>query len=175
VHKQPKKQARKKQASWIARIPKIWQAVIFVLGVPGLYVGILSTLPRISVKPGDLLHSSQPLSVPLVVSNDGILDIHAAKVTCAVHRIASSTDVVMHDDVFGEYGAPFELGDIGADGSATTFCVNFVDFGSPIVEGHMVISVSFRPDFLPWRTARTFHLRGAIGENKSFHWVQTSN
>jgi hypothetical protein len=174
MHKQIKKQHQKKQASWTARIPKIWQVAIFILGVPGIYVGILSILPRVSVSPGELLQSSQPLSVPLIISNDGVLDIHDAELACAIDRIVDEH----HSSVEGAIAHnsnTFELGDIGPDGRATTFCVNAIGFSAPIVEGHMVVLLSFRPDFLPWRTSRHFHFRGTSGESKSFHWVQTSN
>jgi hypothetical protein len=174
MHKQIKKQLKKNRPNWVARIPKVWQAVIFILGVPGIYVGILSILPRVSVSPGELLRSSQPLSVPLVVSNDGVLDIHDAKLFCAIDRIVDEKHLSL-EAAIADNSDTFELGDIGSDGRATTFCVNAIGFGAPILEAHIIVLLSFRPDFLPWRTDRHFHFRGTSGENKSFHWVPTSN
>jgi hypothetical protein len=174
VHRPPKKQSPSKQTGWIARIPKIWQAVIFVLGIPGLYVGILSILPRVSVTPGDLLHSGQPLSFPMVVSNDGVLYIHDAKISCIIDSVVDENHATMIGG--GTDTNTFQLGDIGPGGRATTFCLpNLIGFSRPLAEGHIVASLYFRPDFLPWRTVRHFQFRGTAGDNHSFHWVQTSN
>jgi hypothetical protein len=173
---QPRKRAYKKRQNWIARIPPIWRAVIFVLGVPGLYVGILSLLPRISVNLGDPLRSGQPLSTPILVSNDGILSIHDAYLMCVIDSLKFDNGNVVAYSASGQMaGDPYQLGDLGPNGRATTFCGPDPGSHGKIIEGHVVLLVSFRPDFLPWRTTREFHVRGVISENNSFHWVQTSN
>ncbi len=176
MNKKTRRPTRRK-TSWFARLPKIWQVVIFVLGVPGLYVGVLSVLPRVSVAVGDVLQPSQPLSFPLSISNDGFLDVHSVRITCSIERLVNSEHAVIHNVTVSGSDGTFDVGDLGPNGRATTFCTPgaFVSERGHLTEGHVVVLLSFRPDFLPWHTSKAFYFRGTTGENDSFRWVPTSN
>lgn len=138
------------------------------------YIGLLSLVPRVSITPEDLLRSTEPLSAPLLVSNDGFLDIHSAKISCQVNHILDAMHASVNISTANGVAGSFELGDIGAGGRTTTFCADGVTLNTPAVEADMVVLLTFRPDFLLWRTTRKFHLRGTVDEKGTFRWVQTS-
>jgi hypothetical protein len=183
------KKAKKRQASdqrptlihklghWFRGLPAVGRGVIFAIGVPGLYVGVLSALPRTSVTAGDaLLNSHFPLSFPFVVSNEGYLDVHQVNVFCAIDKL-SSADAV---DVIGfEVQTPSNLniGDLGAGGRATTFCgpTAFGFKGTKFQKGHLTLVLSYRPDFLPWRQSKKHFFTGLADEEGKLHWVESSN
>ena len=147
---------------WFRALPVIGRGLIFAIGVPGLYVGVLSVLPRISVTAGDaLLNSHFPLSFPFVISNDGYLDVHGVDVFCGINKLSSVDNV----DVFDfEVGSPsnFNIGDLGAGGRATTFCgpTTFGFEGTKYKNSHLTLVLSYRPDFLPWRYSKKHFFTG---------------
>jgi len=61
---------------------RLFSIVVFVLGVPGLIVGILSLLPRLSVVAQDPLDDHNPFLAPFVISNDGILSLYNLQAFC---------------------------------------------------------------------------------------------
>ena len=159
--------------SWFSNLPTIWKVLIFIFSIPSLYVGVLATVPRISVKPVDSLEPSGSFSASFVVSNDGYLGVHGIKVSCAIDDIENSGHDVLTNSLAGEL-VNLEIGDLGPDGGAITMCQTGIFTSAPIVTGHINIVISFRPDFLPWHQTKDFHFTAFPGEHDSIHWIQTS-
>jgi hypothetical protein len=61
---------------------RLFGIIVFVLGVPGLIVGILSLFPRLSVVAQDPLDDHNPFLAPFVISNDGILSLYDLQAFC---------------------------------------------------------------------------------------------
>jgi hypothetical protein len=145
-----------KTRNWFERIPLVWRVIIFLIGVPSLYVGIVSILPRISVTPSEELNKYDPFSAPFIISNDGYIAIHSVNMPCTIdHLLLSSqtsmTNATASDDVFDDTLEP--------DGRSTHFChMQITD--AKTKEVIITLTVSFRPDFYPWTTIRKFHFRG---------------
>jgi hypothetical protein len=62
------------------RIMVAVKVLLFFLGVPSLLIGVLQTLPRLSVIAQDPLDARNPFLAPFVISNDGyvtLYDVHA--------------------------------------------------------------------------------------------------
>src|SRR5437868_1528352 len=78
---------------WIVALPVLWKIVIFGLGLPGLYIGILNALPRVSVTPQENIHPNEPLLAPFIISNDGWLDLHSVSFLCNVDYLGTNRDI----------------------------------------------------------------------------------
>jgi hypothetical protein len=169
MHKSHKARATphpKETQSWIKKIPTIWRALIFLVGLPGLYVGILSALPRISVSPSEELRKYDPLSAPFVISNDGFLAIHSVNMPCRIDHYLGSPRRMMSNVTLGDNLVDDE---IGPDGRSTHFC-NAIVQDSAIKELIVTTTVLFRPDFLPWTTSRNFHFKGHKSDDGIMRW-----
>lgn len=140
--------------------------ILFLIGVPGLYVGILSILPRVSVSPGEELKKYDPLSAPFVISNDGYLTIHSVNMPCTIdHLLLSSGDRVVGTTT----GDGLVDDEIAPDGRSTHFC-SITAPDPKMKEVILTTTVLFRPDFLPWKTSKVSHFRGFPGEDGVMHW-----
>lgn len=165
--------AQKERANWFLTILK-W--LFFCLGVPGLYVGILSVLPRVLVTPQESLEIHEPLATPFIVSNDGYLDVHSVTFDCNVDILEGFNGNVIQNSAMVAPASISLLGDISAGGRATAFCGEPI--GGQSSEGfrraHITVSVTFRPDFLPWTKIKTFRFLGLMEENKAVRWTPVS-
>jgi hypothetical protein len=148
------------------RIPIFWGVIVFVIGLAGFYVGILSIVPRLSVSHSEELKQYDPFSVPFVITNDGYLPIHSVNMACSIdHMLLSSgssfVGVVTNDSM--------EDAEISPGGHSTHFCpVSARDPG--MQEIIITATISFRPDLWPWRTSKQFHFRGYKGDDGVMHW-----
>jgi hypothetical protein len=158
----------------LGRISLFWRVVIFLIGVPGLYTGILRVLPRISVTPDNSLLRNSPLSIPLHISNDGAFGIHSATVTCDIDWLKTSNHSAMSRTVANQ-AVNYQIGDLGPGESTTTFCATGTGFTGTITEAHITVHLSFVPEFGYWQTTRTVYLRAFIDDHQEFRWVLASN
>jgi hypothetical protein len=152
-------------------------AVLYIVGIPGIIVAILTLLPRASVSPDELHNPSDPFSAPFIVANDGYVDLNDVTFTCSPVKVLSSRQwEIRADDGAGFSDASFNVGTLGPDGRTTVFCnlTRFISVG-PIQDAHIRIILSFRPEWLPFRRSikRDFVLsKDASGH---FHWLHSSD
>jgi hypothetical protein len=139
--------------NWYKRIALGWRSLAFVLGIPILYVGVFSLLPQISVTPGEPLYDRAPLSFPILVENDGQLPVHSVRAECLVHELVDShSNKIVESEISG-YDL-MEIGDLGRGGRANVFCggpSGAFRMNPPFGGAHISLTISFRPDWLPWR------------------------
>lgn len=155
-------------------IPKISKWLIFALGVPGLYIGLVSVLPSVAIDPQDLVRKGEPFSFPIRVSNTGYMGVNSVHLQCFIDKASFGnvqfTDILAHEPV------DFPLGDIGRGGYTTTGCAvprNLQPNGD-FKQGHITIVLTFRPDFSPFKTYRKFYLTALADDAAHAHWVVSS-
>jgi hypothetical protein len=160
--------------SWFSRIPLIGRVTFFVIGLPSLYVGLLSVLPRISVAPQENLRSADPLTAPFVVANDGYVDVHAVVFQCVIDVLETPRHNLIQNSVALPTQDIYQLGDIAAGGSTTSFCGHAIATPEGFIKAHVTMNVFFRPDFLLWRTSKSFHFQGIMNEKGAIRWMPSS-
>jgi hypothetical protein len=137
--------------------------------------GILTFLPRVSITSGNAESVFNPLSISLAVANDGSFDLNDAKLRCETDQMNFEHGNYLKNVGLINDDPDFALGTLAPDGRAVAFCsderLNIFDGA---VNGHLKIVVSFRPSYVPWRTSRTFYLRGIRNSQGVFHWLLTS-
>ena len=65
------------------RLRRVLGFLVFLIGVPGVIVGILQLLPRVSVVPQDPLDEHNPFLAPFVISNDGYVTLYDLQAICS--------------------------------------------------------------------------------------------
>jgi hypothetical protein len=169
------KQPKQEEASnWYTRLALGWRILIFALGVPGLYLGILGLLPKVSVTPGELVRDYDPFSVPFVVSNDGPLPMHDVQTSCGLESLMQGNLRVSRIEMRPQSEFRF-LGDLGSGGRATTFCGGFIIAPNTPKEAKLSVQVSFRPDFLPFHTSHTFFFRSITDRDGRLRYIENPN
>jgi hypothetical protein len=180
-HKQSKRSQQPTAAvtgNWYRRLALGWKILIFAVGVPGLYIGIVGALPKVSVTAGQTFGAHHPLAFPLVISNDGNLAVHSVELRCIVNEFLTSDNVLISNSESTNLSS-IHIGDLAAGGTTTEFCGD-IPVGGPTnppryKRARVIVNLSFRPDFLPWRKVRSFTFRGAVSEDGQLHWLKTSN
>jgi hypothetical protein len=160
---------------FLLHIPQLWKWLLFLLGIPGLYIGIVCVVPVLTIEPQSALHANEPFHFPVRVSNTGYIGANSVKLQCNIDKAivnhSSFTNLLFHD-------APdIPLGDIGRGGFTSTFCMGAIGIGPPTVlnDAHITITLRFRPDLLPFTIRRRFFLSGFTDDNQQVHWLVTSN
>jgi hypothetical protein len=154
-------------------IPALWRVVIYLLGLAATAIGIWSAYPRVSVTPGDLLSSTNPLSSTLTVSNDGQFGVNSVSITCADAFIDYSEHIYLGNSLFHQ-ATDLPLGDIDGGGHVSTQCVNPTRLGTPL-KASMTVIVSFRPTMWPWFVKRSYYLRTLTDSDRQLHWILTAH
>jgi hypothetical protein len=152
--------------NWLTRISTFWKVILFLVGIPGVYIGVLSVFPRVSVSPSEELKKYDPLSSPFVITNDGYLSIYSVNMNCSVnHLLLSSGARIVNVSALDNLTDD----EIGPDGRSTRFC-KITTPDPKMKEVIVTLTVVFRPEFLPWRTSRAFHFRGYPSDDGVMHW-----
>jgi hypothetical protein len=152
----------------------------FVIGIPGILVGILSLLPRASVTPNDPLNPDDPFSAPFVVSNDGYVELNDVQFSCSPMKVETKNfwviDTVPGKEPGGVRETSLDVGTLGRDGSTTVRCAISPAFANilPLESAHRRITISFRPEWLPWRRTMTMDFILAKDTGNRFHWLHRS-
>jgi hypothetical protein len=87
IRRELERQQRTGKSSPEQKPRKFVKFVWFLLGIPSIYVGLLSLLPRISVSVQAPLTAADPFSSPFVVSNDGYLTLYNVKCSCSPRQV----------------------------------------------------------------------------------------
>jgi hypothetical protein len=147
----------------------------FLIGIPGIYISVLSLLPRVSVSQPSPVDASDPFATRFVISNDGWVALHKITFSCGVVYINAAND----SGVIGrpDYSVRFTAPDLVADEllparKATIPCVQPVHFKAPVVNADVAMVVEFRPDFLWWRREEKFRLLGTRQADGFFRWEE---
>jgi hypothetical protein len=161
------------------RLSRVGKVVLFLLGVPGIYIGILSALPRVSVSSPSSLDPSDPFASAFVISNDGYLDLYDVKFRCfpdVLNDFGSHIKVEMNEkpiDWGGISNDQMAASQISPNKRATILCpFPFKLLGGPISRGTLRIAVHFRPEWLPWRVRRVTKFVLAKDASGQFRWLE---
>jgi hypothetical protein len=163
-----------KKFNWFDNLAPAWKVIIFVLGLPGLYIGIISMLPRLGVLPQAELDPADPFSVPIQVSNDGYLTIHITDVRCSLDHVLTKDRSSFTDLWSARAGLPENYQfDLEPGGQAIHFC-GFTVANTKLLEAFIHIEVDFTTAFLPWKLAKKFPFRGYADSNGTVRWLPGS-
>ncbi len=163
MHKQRHEKAptnKVKRRSWITGIPAVWRALIFLIGVPSLYAGVVALLPRVSVVPSERLDRTNAFSTPFVIGNDGLFTMYSVNMPCKIDHMVERGNYfngIIEDNL---------VDDISPNGHTTHFCPIVVR--TPIREVIITVSVTFKQEFIRW--TRTFHFKGYRGDDGVMRW-----
>jgi hypothetical protein len=160
----------KTKTGWLASVSLFWKVAFFLIGLPGIYVGVLSALPRVSVNVSELLDSRDPLSALISVNNDGYLTINSVQARCMASDLVDVHDNHIHNAAAST--SDWFLGNISPDGRVTTSFSGYIELAGPLKRAAMTIIVSYRPDFVWWRKSQEFHFRGVTDQDGKLHWTQ---
>ncbi len=178
-HKLPKRAQPRPSGvvrNWYKHLGFGWKVLIFALGMPSLYIGCVSMSSRVSLTPGDVLRAKDPLSSPIIVSNEGYLPIHDAMATCLVKRIVAANGATVTDAVIGGDSAEQFVGDLGIGGKTTISCSGdgssvFSMGTDKYIAADIGIVLSYRPDFFPWHRHKSFNFHARISDDGKIHWT----
>jgi hypothetical protein len=147
--------------AWRKHLLSVKGIILFLIGVPGLYIGILSALPRISVSPQSSLNPSDAFATRFVISNDGYLDLYEIKFACVLIEVdLVNGSKILTPGPYGDKLGGFTTNSMAADvieptRKATIACPYPIPVA--ITKGDIIVSVSYRPEWLPFR--RQTHVR----------------
>ena len=132
-----------------------------ITGGSTLMALIIQVISRISVSPAITLDPKDPFSTPFILSNDGALPVYSIQIGCWYDHIrwASGFDFSMTNGELRDESA--FLKSLGP-GRRTTieFSHAFTwDKSIPIISADVTIAVHYRPMFLPWEKAATYHFQ----------------
>jgi hypothetical protein len=146
----------------------------------GVYASLVGLETRISMSSDAPINPSDIMSAPFIVSNDGQLDVHDVSYGCVNRKILS--DIGMTIIANGPYkkiwmgglATPTMVADlIQPTGKQAFTCpMPFVEKGH-VTYGDMIIAVSYRPDWWPFR--RQIHKRFATAldaDRKPVRWYE---
>jgi hypothetical protein len=160
--------------AFLSRIPKAWKLAISLFGIPGLYIGLVSVMPIVTIDPQNLLHQEQPFSFPIRVSNAGYVGINSVEFECLIDDVEIGhnkiTNNLAHEPV------DFQIGDLARGGYAMSGCAmpDLIQGDTTFKRGHITITLTLRPDFSPFKMHRTFYLTGLPDDRSHAHWMLTS-
>jgi hypothetical protein len=164
---------RKKVLRWSASITG-GLATLF-----GVYASFVGLQTRISMSSDSPINPSDIMSAPFIVSNDGALDVHDVSYGCVNRKILSNTGMtIITNGPFtrwmGGLTTPSMVAElIQPTGKQAFTCpMPFVERGH-VTYGDMIIAVSYRPDWWPFR--RQIHKRFATAldaDRKPIRWYE---
>jgi hypothetical protein len=154
----------------------IGKVVVYVLGICATLIGIWSAYPKLAVAPGDVWNNKDPLSIPLTISNNGQFEIYSAHLRCQVDYVWNTTESMGFSSLNLVEPDDLPIGELAGGGYTTTFCNNPLRIMGPgdQLAAQVVLVISFRPSFWPWRIERNFYLRGTSDGNGKVRWIITS-
>jgi hypothetical protein len=159
-----------KSAKFFGRI------LVFAVGIPGLYVGILSTLPRLAIHPQSSLNLSNPFATPFAISNEGYLEIHDIKASCVYLDIAGSDGSRIESigplskERGGFFSNSMNTDVLEPTVPLTITCPFPFAFLGPITHANIIITVTYRPDFLPFTFQKHKHFVSATSSDGHLQW-----
>jgi hypothetical protein len=169
-----KRARRKKVLGWGGSI------VSGLLALFGFYASVVGLQPRISMTSDAPINQSDIMSAPFIVSNDGPLDVHDVTYGCIDRKILSDTGATIiangpYKTVWmGGLTTPTMVADlIQPTGKQAFTCpMPFIEKGH-VTYGDMIIAVSYRPAFWPFR--KQIHKRFATAldaDRKPVRWYE---
>ncbi len=174
IERQLAKEREKKKPSY-GRWLKV---ALFLLGIPGLYIGALNLLPKIAVSPLSSLNPSDPFGTPFEISNIGYTNLNDVKFLCSYKDVEESYgSKILTPGTDEETTGGFTTNSLAAERldrgrKATIMCPFPFKFPGPIIKADILLVVSFRPEWLGWKKyhVRRFTLaKDAAGQ---FHWFE---
>jgi hypothetical protein len=177
---EPNAPIERKRSDWV----KIAERVASLIGIYatlfGVYASFVGLETRISMSADAPINSSDIMSAPFIVSNDGQLNVHDVTYGCIDRRILSDTGSTIiangpYKKVWmGGFTTPSMVADIisPTDKQAFTCPMPLIPAGH-VTYGDMIIAVSYRPDWWPFR--KQIHKRFATAldaERKPVRWYE---
>jgi hypothetical protein len=175
-HLSPKRKEPTEPSAWKKSLLSVKGIILFLIGVPGIYVGILSALPRISVSPQSSLNPSDAFATPFGISNDGYLDLYDVKFACVLIEVdLVSGSKIVTPGPYGDKLGGFTTNSMAADvieptRKATITCPSPVPLA--ITKGDIIVSVSYRPEWLPFRRQKHIRFVTARAADGNLNWFE---
>ncbi len=66
------------------------KVVLFLLGIPGIYIGTLNLLPKIAISALSSLNPSDPFATPFEISNVGYIDLYDVRFWCSYKDVEAA-------------------------------------------------------------------------------------
>lgn len=133
---------------------------------------VLNSLPKLSVDVSGSLQPTSPMGTIFYLSNDGALPVHDVVVTCGNLEIAGQNLRVT--SLGAEFPAPPEArANILSPGHKMTLpyapAFGFTAI-SNFTGAQLVISVHYRPDYVPWKKIAVFPFKAERTSNGTWIW-----
>ncbi|MDQ3714403.1 MAG: hypothetical protein M3388_19610 [Acidobacteriota bacterium] len=143
-----------------------------ILSIVALLVGLVSSLlvfaSRVSVSSSSPLNPSDPFSTPFYVSNDGLFAIYDVTFYCNFRDVTFFEGGSISG--ISVRGSDPLIPSIEASERATTKCLLTYPDANRNDHGDIVVVVSYKPKFLPYRKERKFRFVMEQGSDKQWRW-----
>jgi hypothetical protein len=149
---------------------RLLRIAAFLVGLIGLIAAVLGIdsyiSSRISVLPESPIDPSDSFSTPFKISNDGWLTINDVQVNCHYEKVLD-----VHENTLSDIGVGgYKFKELKANHPLTVQC-HTVHLDSPFRTGDIIIEVSHRPSFIPWRKEERFKYHIERGSDGVLHWM----
>jgi|HubBroStandDraft_1064217.scaffolds.fasta_scaffold193503_2 hypothetical protein len=181
-----KEQERQKPST----LKPVLKVLIFVIGIPGILVGILQLLPRVSVVPQDPLDARNPFLAPFVISNDGYVTLYNLQSFCfpvyvqligidgkGGQIVLRGTPGYREEDLSMGISSPSFVAAKLPPGNKMTFPCQMAlphDFATNLTVGRAEIAfiVSYHIFGIPWTRHHVNHFSLSRDSTRQFHWLE---
>jgi hypothetical protein len=160
------------QSRFQSSISKSWKIAVGAITVTatilGLATGYLSLVSRVGVSPATSLDLRDPFSTPFVLSNDGQVGINNIDFTCKLLSVKTKT--LVFDNLDFSSSSQISAMEPGEKSSVTCAFRRAFEMSEPVVSADIVISATFRPDYVPWSVKRELRFVAARDVTDILHW-----
>jgi hypothetical protein len=155
---------------------RAWKYLGALITVFSLYTSAPALITRLSINPSSSLDPADALSTPFAVSNDGNYDLHEVKYACVyIDLTLRSGSKISTPGPYGDWLGGFTTNLMATDILEPTVKRNIQcptgGFG-PITQGNIIVIVSYRPSWWPFRYQKHKHFVTARAADGSLVWLE---
>jgi len=175
-----KEEAARNKKPWWRHISRVWATVAAFALLLGLVTSYFALVPKVTVVLGEPMLAHDPLSVPLIVTNENPFTIYNVTTRCSLENMVGVTVPVHLEDgsqlitpvnhAATEYTPPQ---DMPSGDKLTVACSGFnrgpngYDI-SKLSNAEIILTVKFRPFWFFWELNRQFHYGTVPSANGKF-------
>jgi hypothetical protein len=147
---------------------KTWKTLGAVLVIVGAIQAYFFFSDRISIIPGASLAPNTPFATTFTLSNDGQFSLYSVEFQC----IYNAVDIVQGPRLqdMGGVVRDFDVPEVRANDKTTAICY-FPDENAQIAQADISMAVTYRPEFLLWRTTRRFRFKTSRQADGKYQWL----
>jgi hypothetical protein len=182
VRRALERQLQKLEAKKPSHRNRLWRALAFVIGIPGVFAALVTFLPRVSVAATDPVDQTQPFTSSFTITNESIFPLR--DVGAGFGIIESNTMPVPFDeqnrprlkprpDMF-QFTLPQWNGhslDLNDKFSINTEHLYGLGGGAILSGADIYIVVHYQPWVIPWKRTRVFRFVTHHYKNGSYTWL----